>query len=577
MNSCVRLLALSWLLLSLVARGQSALAPDSLALDSLAAFQPAGPNWQVAGGIGGDPRRETMLTPIAGHGVLMNSPTGTAHEALSTTWEHGDLELDLDFLLPAGSHARLLLQGRYELDLAEGGRAPGLWQHLHLEFEAPRFDAAGAKTKNARFVKIAFNDFVAGENLERSGRAFATTPVEERASGPLIFTGDAPVALRNVKYKRFDSTLRVSVENLRYKLYPGEFWQVGAYEDAAPNSEGPAPSFAADALIKSGRFALVFSGDFVLPRDGVYAFTAETQDAMRLVVDGQPALTPLSQGAVTVPLSLTAGKHAFRLDVLHPFSRPAIFGLSVEGPGVPPQLITTQRIRWRESRARPQLLLEPGERVRVQRSFVPYDPRKRLYAINVGSPTGLHYAYDFETGALLRAWRGHFLDTFEMWDGRGENQIAKPAGPSLTFNAKPTVVLLERGAYDWPDAPEILWSSQGYTLEPDGQPVFLAKLASLSIRDRIAATADGRGLTRSINLSGRNTDWETWVLLAEADRIAPQPGGNGFIVGDRAYYLDLPADSAVQPVIRTRNGRQQLAVAVPGNAISKPIVYTLVW
>jgi hypothetical protein len=576
MNFCFRLLALS--LFTLSARAQSPLPAEPLEFDSLASFKTPAQNWQVAGSLGGDPRRDAQLTPLPGHGMLVNLPSGTSAEPLATTWEHGDLELDLDFLLSPGSHATLLLQGRYALDLAAGGRAPGLWQHLHLEFEAPRFDAAGAKTKSARFVKIVFNDFVTGENLDQAGRTFATAPAEERATGPLVLTGDSSVALRGVKFKRFDAALRVGVENLSYKLYTGEFWQVGAYEDAAPNAEGPAASFAADALIKNGRYVLVFTGDFIVPRDGTYAFTDETPDTMRLLIDGQPAISPLAQGGLSVPLHLTAGKHAFRLDFIHPFaSRAAVFGMSVEGPGVAPQLVTTQRIRWRDARARPQLLIEPGDRVRVQRSFVPYDPRKRLYAINVGSPTGVHYAYDFETGALLRAWRGHFLDTFEMWDGRGENQIAKPAGPSLTFNAKPTVVLLERSAYDWPDAPEMLWSSQGYTLEPDGQPVFLAKLASLNVRDRIAATPDGRGLTRTLNLSGQNTSWETWVLLAEADRIAPQPGGAGFVIGDRAYYLDLPADSAVQPVVRTRNGRQQLVVAVPGNAISKPIVYTLVW
>jgi hypothetical protein len=66
-------------------------------------------------------------------------------------------------------------------------------------------------------------------------------------------------------------------------------------------------------------------------------------------------------------------------------------------------------------------------------------------------------------------------------------------------------------------------------------------------------------------------------LLAEADRITPQEGGNGYIIGDREYYVDLPLDSAVQPLVRMRQGRQQLVVGVPAGAITKPIVYSLVW
>jgi hypothetical protein len=215
--------------------------------------------------------------------------------------------------------------------------------------------------------------------------------------------------------------------------------------------------------------------------------------------------------------------------------------------------------------------------VRLQRSFVPYEPRKRLYAINVGTPAGIHYAYDFKSGAVLRVWRGSFLNTIEMWDNRGEAQLGRPAGPALTLNANPTFAILDQTKSDWLSTPEESWSSQGYRLEADGQPVFLNQLGALRVSDRIAPSTDGRGLTRTINLTGANTGWETWVLLAESDQITPQADGRGYIVGDHAYYLDLPADSTVQPVIRKRNGRQQLAVYISDYAIEKPIVYTLVW
>ena len=556
---------------------QSQLPAVTVSLDTLAEFGSPASNWQIAGGIGGDPRREATLSSVAGRGVLINAPTDVAHAPLATTWEHGDIDLDLDFLLPADSHAGILLQGRYGVELADGGRAPGLWQHLHLEFQAPRFDASGKKTQSARLMKVAFNDFVTAEDVEVASRMQVSAPGDERPLGPLVFTGEGPVALRSIKYKRYDPTLHVGVENLAYKLYLGEFSEFDVYSSSAPKSEGTPPSFAADAVERSGKFALVFSGDFIVPRAGAYAFSSDMPEPVRLVVDGQTAVLPLDRGGVAGPLNLTAGKHSFRLDFLHTSWRPPAFRLSVEGPQLAPQMLVG-RNRERNPRAGRQLLIEPPkDRVRVQRSFVPFEPKKRLYAINVGTPEGIHYAYDFETGTILRAWRGHFLDTFEMWDGRGENQIAKAAGPALTFNAKPTVALLERSSYDWPDAPEALWNSQGYLLEPDGQPVFLATLASLTVRDRIAPTSDGRGLVRKLDITGPNTEWETWVLLAEADRITPQPDSNGFIVGDRAYYIDVPADATAKPIVRTRNGRQQLVVPVPGKNANKSITYTISW
>jgi hypothetical protein len=176
-----------------------------------------------------------------------------------------------------------------------------------------------------------------------------------------------------------------------------------------------------------------------------------------------------------------------------------------------------------------------------------------------------------------RVWRGGFVDVADMWESRGESQLAQPSGPALTLNHKPTVALLESFARDWPDAPEPLWSSQGYTLAPDGTPTFLGKLAQLDVRDTLVPGADGRSLTRTLVFNGRNTSWETYVLLAEADVITAQPDGSGWIIGDRAYYIDLPKGGPLNPTVRTRNGRQQLVVPLSGGKVDRTLTYTLVW
>ena len=65
------------------------------------------------------------------------------------------------------------------------------------------------------------------------------------------------------------------------------------------------------------------------------------------------------------------------------------------------------------------------------------------------------------------------------------------------------------------------------------------------------------------------------MSLAEGERITPRPGG--WVIGDREWYLDCPADAAAQPVLRTWNGRQQLAVLLTPRLLGAPIRSTITW
>lgn len=594
------------------APAQSLLPPEKIPFDSVAAFRTPGANWQLASGVGGDPRHEKILTPVAGTGVLVNNPAAAAREALATVWEHGDMELDLDFLVPAGAESGVYLQGRYGValgdswggrepkasdcggiapggqegaetgghaPLANASRAPGLWQHLHIEFVAPRFDAAGKKTKSARFTRVVLNDFVVQENVEVTAPSRGATAADEKALGPLVIRGDGgPIAIRGLAVKRFDASAAIQLTGLAYKEHKGEFKTIGEYETKTPTREGTAKRLSVTDIEKTGKFALVFTGTMTVPHEGEYAFTPDTNGAVRLKIDDREVVTPVERGGLPGKIRLAAGEHPFRIDYMNTGnSRPA-FQLIASGPG-----LAEQNLSGGDAPPAPKkkktIPLEVKDAVRVQRSFVPYEPRKRVYAINVGTPAGVNYAYDFELSGILRVWRGGFLDAENMWDGRGEPQTASPNGPALTLNALPNVALIESGtAGGWPSQPEALASSQGYSLEKDGLPVFLSRLAEVTLRDRIAPAEDGRGLTRTMVFKGNLPSWSMWALLAESATITRAPGGHGWIVGDREWYVDWPEGSPFTPQIRsTANGRQQLAVRLSKDTLEKPLVYTLVW
>lgn len=596
-----------------IASAQSSLSPDPVPLDTLSAFKSPGDNWTLASDISGDPRHEKTLSAVPGTGILANTDPKPNGVNLFTSWEHGDIEIDLEFLLPVGSNSGIYLQSRYEVQLFDswgvaqptfsdcGGiyqrylkdkkkgyegtapkvnasRAPGLWQRLHIVFKAPRFNAAGKKIDNARFLEVSLNGYLIHENVEVTGPTRSAAHSDEQALAPLMIQGDhGSVAFRNISIKRFRSSA-VSLSDLSYALRSGRSFKIGRYDAIAPTRTEKVSEIVLSELGVAKNFAATYTGYLNIPSSGLYAFHTQAQGPTQLTIEGRTALLPLSVGGRSVPIQLEKGAHAFRLDYVHGQRRSPVMNLAVEGPGIRMHSLTPKKkAKGGRKQAERQLIIEPVEdRVRVQRGFIPHDPRKRLYAIAVGSPTAVHYAYDFDTASLLHLWNGRFLDTFEMWDGRGNDQLAKPAGPTLTLPAKPVVAIVQSTSHDWPNVPDALWKPEGYTLDADGQPEFHAHLAQLAVSDRIVATAPQRGLERTLEIEGAHTSWWTGVLLAEASRITPQENGS-YIIGEREYYIDVSPDNKHAPFVRRINGQDQLIVWIPKSEPKTTVNYSLVW
>ncbi len=241
---------------------------SEFSLESLAGFKPVTPNWSIVGEVTADRTTTHQISTFAGVGVLVNQPAAEARGNLFSNWEHGDLELELDFMMPKGSNAGVYLQGRYEIQLfdswgekspsfsdvggiyerwdpsrSEGkqgfegqppllnaGRAPGLWQHLSISFQAPRFDKTGRKTSNAVMKKVVLNGVAIHQNVEITGSTRAAAFTDEKPMGPLMIQGDhGPVALRNIKYKRYEGDALIEADALPApRFVPAIFVEPGA-------------------------------------------------------------------------------------------------------------------------------------------------------------------------------------------------------------------------------------------------------------------------------------------------------------------------------------------------------------
>jgi len=156
---------------------------------------------------------------------------------LVTAEEFGDVEAHVEFCIPSKSNSGVYFMGRYEIQVYDsygvvkdqypgiecGGiyprwvenheleghsprvnasKPPGQWQTFDVIFRAPRFDATGKKTEQAKFIKVVHNGQVVHENIEVKGPTRAAIYEDEKPRGPIMLQGDhGPVAYRNLRVK----------------------------------------------------------------------------------------------------------------------------------------------------------------------------------------------------------------------------------------------------------------------------------------------------------------------------------------------------------------------------------------
>ncbi|MHC4934782.1 MAG: ThuA domain-containing protein [Planctomycetota bacterium] len=180
---------------------------------------------------GGEPRI------VPGTGVLLD-PTGDGGE-LATLGSWSDLEVSGEFLLDRGAHAILRFLGRYSilLSIAEGGGEPGLddpgailgdlpaagtpprialpcaaetWHRFSITVRAPRFDARGVKTANARVLRVLVDGHLLQVGVDLPGPSHGGSPEFEVAAAPFALgSRDGGVAFRGLRGRAAATPARV--------------------------------------------------------------------------------------------------------------------------------------------------------------------------------------------------------------------------------------------------------------------------------------------------------------------------------------------------------------------------------
>ncbi len=87
----------------------------TIPLTDLSFFQKPGPGWHIAGDVNADLEKTDFLTAKPGTGILLNLPDQKNRgEDLLTQLQHGDVDVELDYMMAKGSNSGVYLQGRYE-------------------------------------------------------------------------------------------------------------------------------------------------------------------------------------------------------------------------------------------------------------------------------------------------------------------------------------------------------------------------------------------------------------------------------------------------------------------------------
>ncbi len=600
----------------------------ALSLDDMSNFRTTGSNWQIVGEVQMD--RSGGMSSSPGKGILLNNVGPKDHDLiegyakaqqwdkmnayrLMTGFEHGDIELELEFMLPKGSNSGIYLQGRYEVQLfdswgtksakysdlggiyrnwetepakiymgkapqANAAKAPGLWQKMYISFQAPRFDAQGKKVENARFNKVLINGVLVHENIEVPLPTGGPLENNETAMGPIFIQGDhGAVAFRNIRYRSLGAGT-ATVGDLVYRYFEGKYKVVSDFATTTPKIGGNTKDITSELLEREDSYGLAFNGNVTVPADADYTFTTLFTGGVKLEVNGKTVVenqTPDGWwGNRNGTINLKAGTHPFVFYYYKdaPWMPPRL-ALYAEGPAIKRTMLTTYSSYPPNPNPEPQIYVNVQNKPRLLRAFLDFDgdnQRRLTHTIGVGEPSGVHYVYDLKAGNLACVWRGNFIDAYPMWNDRGDGSF-RPRGLTQFLFMGQTFGVLKGGQGAFPTVyDEKDFDSKGYRMNNvTDRPIFRYTYQGMEVEDRVQPSEDQQSILREINVGG-NIPVGAHAKFAEGKSIRQLAEG-GFSIDDK-YYI-LPERGAGPMMIRTQGDKQELIAPVAAGVIR----YSIVW
>jgi hypothetical protein len=558
-------------------------------------------NWQSAKAVTILPLTNSKFQLTKGSGILVNTAAAKTGEHLITQETHSDADISLEFMMSPGGNSGIYLMGRYEVqlfdswgvvtpryydcggvfsspgkekrpDLTEGtaplmnaAKAPGLWQQLRIEFQAPRFDANGKKTSNARIISVILNGTQIQKNVDILDVSPFAPYLTEAAEGPLVIQGDmGAVAIRNLQIQKFTSQYPV-LSALQYRVFEGDFSNKSNTVGLAPKFAGMVELFDINVADISDDVAYEFEGSINAEEAGTYRFGIKSTARIAFYVNGK-LLTDTNKfyyygNALNVDAPLQAGSNTIKLGLYKSNKRvqPAL-GLTCAKSDLRPIKLNDPGSEAGLSNYTPVMIRTKGAPT-LQRTFIEHEGRRRPYCMVVNQFPGINYALNLETMGMIKLWLGDMGDAGEMWSNRGDKQTIMPymrweelADFPLLFKSE-----FEAGADTaiQGKAPEF----KAYQINGLGLPEFEYAFAGGKIIDRIMASDGVKSLNRKLNV----TDIQAPAIwcLGKGKEILALPDGFYAIDGQRYWIRFQTKDKRLTPKLKQQGNIQWLYVELP--------------
>jgi Domain of Unknown Function (DUF1080)/PA14 domain len=610
-------------------------------LKDMSDFKPQDGNWRIVGDITIDPSKDIhekiLVPPTApakkakkpvvvepvyvfaqpvtfseGTGILLNMNDEKKRSNLITNFEHGDIELDLELMVPKGSNSGIYLQGRYEVQILDswgvkspsfgdiGGiyrnwenkpgeiymgkaplsnpaKAPGLWQKFKIVFQAPRFDAAGKKIANAKFISVELNGIKIHDNLEVPLPTGGPIDKTETAKGPLMIQGDhGPVAFRNIRYKLLRE-VKTTMSDISYKIYHGHYKVFSDFVNQKPLLTGTSKELTCEVLDVDDAYGAIYSGSITVPEDGQYDFGLAYTGGARLTVNGKQLVERQSTDAWPLDIGtmeLKAGTYPFEIATFKDAGwRPPRLAFYVRADGAKEVPLHAYNSYPPEENPVSSIFLNPTNGPRMLRAFVDFNgdrSRRLTHTIGVGEPSGINYVYDLKSGNLACVWRGGFVDATPMWHDRGDGSFKPMGAAEFTFYNQPLAYLNNAGDPFPVLSKEEEYQGKGYEIEEaTGRPVFKYVYKGLQVTSKVTPDADAKTFTHEIILKDRGSEPRLMYKLAEGKSITQMPDGS-FAIDDKRYYIKVHGGVTI---VRLQGSLQELVASFDSSSLK----YSIIW